>query len=92
MIADKLALSKTEVIQFNGIAQSTAEERRATLPELSFGIRKLDMVIIFRNAHNFDPVGRANLNTTAFEALNRNGRYAVVDHTRRHMQSDKSET
>ena len=91
MIADQPGFSTTEVIPFDGIAQSTAEERRATVPEFSFGIRKLDMVLTFRNVHNFDAVGRANLNAAAFEALNRGGRYAVADHTRRHMQPDSAE-
>ena len=91
LIADKQGFSKTEVIPFDGITQSTAEERRATVPEFSFGVRKLDMVLTFRNAHNFDAVGRANINQAAFEALKRNGRYAVVDHTRRHMQRDSAE-
>ncbi|HIE85448.1 MAG TPA: methyltransferase [Pseudomonadales bacterium] len=91
MIADKPGFSTTEVIPFDGIAQSPAEERRATVPEFSFGIRKLDMVLTFRNVHNFDAAGRANLNAAAFEVLNKGGRYAVVDHTRRHMQPDSAE-
>jgi len=91
MIADKPGFSTTEVIPFNGIIQSTVEERRATVPEFSFGVRKLDMVLTFRNVHNFDAVGRANLNAAAFEALNRNGLYGIVDHTRRHMQPDSAE-
>jgi predicted methyltransferase len=91
MIADKTGFSTTEVIPFNGIIQSTVEERRATVPEFSFGVRKLDMVLTFRNVHNFDAVGQANLNAAAFEALNRNGRYGIVDHTRRHMQPDSAE-
>jgi predicted methyltransferase len=61
------------------------------VPEFSFGIRKLDMVLTFRNVHNFDAAGRANLNAAAFEVLNKGGRYVVVDHTRRHMQPDSAE-
>jgi predicted methyltransferase len=62
-----------------------------TVPEFSFGLRKIDMVLTFRNAHNFDAAGRANLNAAAFEVLNKGGRYAIVDHTRRHMQPDSAE-
>ena len=91
LIEDKLGFSTTEVIPFDGIAQSTAEERRVTVPEFSFGIRKLDMVLTFRNLHNFDAIGRSNINQAVFEVLKRNGRYAVVDHTRRHMQPDSAE-
>lgn len=35
--------------------------------------------------------GRANLNAAAFEAMDRGGRYAVVDHTRKHKQPDSVE-
>ena len=91
MIAEKPGFSTTEVIPFDGISQSTTEERRVTVPQFSFGIRKLDMVLTFRNVHNFDAVGRANLNAAAFEALKRNGRYTVLDHTRRHMQPNSAE-
>ena len=49
------------------------------------------MVLTFRNVHNFDAVGRANLNAAAFEALHRSGRYPVVDHTSWHMQPDSVE-
>ena len=45
-------------------------ERRATVPEFSFGIRTLELVLSFRNVHNFDAVGRANLKAAALEALN----------------------
>ena len=91
MIAEKPGFSTTKVIPFDGISQSTTEERRVTVPQFSFGIRKLDMVLTFRNVHNFDAVGRANLNAAAFEALKRNGRYTVLDHTRRHMQPNSAE-
>ena len=91
MIADKPGFSTTEIIPFDGIAQSTTEEHRATVPEFSFCVRKLDLVLTFRNLHNFDAAGRANLNAAAFEVLNKGGRYAVVDHTRRHMQPDSYE-
>lgn len=49
-------------------------------------IKKVDMVLTFRNYHNFDADSRANINATAFKALKRGGTYGLVDHTRRHMQ------
>ena len=91
MIADKPGFSTTEIIPFGGIAQSTVEEHRATVPGFSFSIRELDMVLTFRNVHNFDATGRASLNAAAFEVFNKGGRYAVVDLTRRHMQPDSNE-
>ena len=70
MIADKQGFSTTEVISFHAITQSTMKKRRATVPEFSFGIRTLELVLSFRNVHNFDAVGRANLKAAALEALN----------------------
>ena len=49
------------------------------------------MVLTFRNYHNFGPEGRAAMNKAVFEALKPGGIYAVVDHTRRHMEVDNNE-
>ena len=54
----------------------------------SIGVDDLDMVLTFRNYHNFDEAGRRNMNKLAFEALKPGGTYAVVDHTARHMEPD----
>ena len=58
---------------------------------LSFEAEDMDLVLTFRNLHNFTAAGRAALNTSAFAALKPGGYYGVVDHTRRHMQEDSSE-
>jgi predicted methyltransferase len=50
------------------------------------GVKNVDIVFTFRNYHNFDAESRAAINASAFKALKRGGVYAVVDHTRRHMQ------
>ncbi len=55
------------------------------------GVTGMDMVLTFRNYHNFDAGGRAAMNKSAFDALKSGGVYAVVDHTRRHMEGDSSE-
>lgn len=91
MIADQPGFGSTEIIGFDGAGPSTVDSRRYTVPEFSFGIRKVDLVLTFRNMHNFDVAGRANLNNAAFSALKKGGYYGVVDHTRRHMQEDSSE-
>lgn len=49
-----------------------------------------DMVLTFRNYHNFGPQGRKAMNDAAFKALKSGGIYGVVDHTRRHMEPDSS--
>lgn len=51
------------------------------------GITDADMVLTFRNYHNFDAASRAAVNASVFKALKSGGIYGVVDHTRRHMQA-----
>lgn len=91
LIEGNAGFGSTEVIPFDGAVRSEVEERRFTVPEFSFGVRKIDLALTFRNMHNFDAVGRANINAAVFEALKKGGIYGVVDHTRRHMQPDGSE-
>lgn len=55
------------------------------------GIKRADMILTFRNYHNFDEVSRNAINASAFKALKSGGIYGVVDHTRRHMQGLDSE-
>jgi predicted methyltransferase len=55
------------------------------------GVQDADMVLTFRNYHNFGAEGREAMNMAAFEALKPGGIYAVVDHTRRHMEGDNDE-
>ncbi len=55
------------------------------------GVEGADIVFTFRNYHNFAAEGRATMNSAVFDALKPGGIYAVVDHTRRHMESDNSE-
>ena len=56
-----------------------------------FGVKNLDLVVTFRNMHNFDVNGRKAVNQAAFDALKSGGHYGVIDHTRRHMQPMTSE-
>lgn len=65
--------------------------RSYSLETNGFDVTDLDMVLTFRNYHNFGADGRAAMNKAAFEALKPGGVYAVVDHTRRHMESDTPE-
>jgi len=65
--------------------------RNYTLETNGLGITDADMVLTFRNYHNFDAAGRAAMNKAAFDALKSGGVYAVVDHTRRHMEEDNPE-
>lgn len=49
-------------------------------------LKNVDIVFTFRNYHNFDADSRANINNSAYKVLKSGGVYALVDHTRRHMQ------
>jgi len=65
--------------------------RLYTLEAEGLGVEDADMVLTFRNYHNFDAEGRAAMNNGAFGALKSGGVYAVVDHSRRHMEGDTPE-
>jgi predicted methyltransferase len=60
--------------------------RTNNIPAFEFGVSDLDLVLTFRNMHNFTPEGRRNMNAAAFKALKSGGLFGVVDHTRRHME------
>jgi predicted methyltransferase len=57
-----------------------------TLDDFDLGVSDLDMVVTFRNLHNFDPAARARVNNQVLKALKSGGLYGVVDHTARHME------
>jgi len=66
-------------------------ERFYTMDEFDFAVKDLDMVLTFRNLHNFNPEARAMMNREVFKALKSGGLYGVVDHTRRHMEAADNE-
>ena len=83
-----------------GQVKVVAEDAKIYRPEGSrfykleltgLGVEDADIVFTFRNYHNFAAEGRAAMNQAAFEALKPGGTYALVDHTRRHMEEDGSE-
>ena len=61
------------------------------LETTGLGVTDADMVLTFRNYHNFGPEGRAALNKAVYDALKPGGIYAVKDHNRRHMEPDNPE-
>jgi predicted methyltransferase len=54
--------------------------------DFEFSVSDMDMVLTFRNQHNFSPESRNRVNSQVFKALKSGGLYGVVDHTRRHME------
>ncbi len=61
------------------------------LNEFSLGVKDADLVLTFRNLHNFTGASRGNLHKAVFDALKPGGHYGVLDHTRRHNEPDNSE-
>lgn len=65
--------------------------RYYVIDDFEFGVTGLDMVLTFRNLHNFDAESRARLNRQVYRALKSGGLYGVVDHTKRHMEPENNE-
>ncbi len=90
-LADKPGFEKMKV------AGKKAEMGRAegakfySASNTDLGVKKVDMVLTFRNYHNFDETSRNAINKSVFKALKSGGVYALVDHTQRHMQKPESE-
>ena len=91
-VSGQPGFESTELIPFDpsNITRSTTS-RAMIVPEFSLGVKKVDLVLTFRNLHNLTPEGRKNMNKAVFDTLKKGGLYGVVDHTRRHMQADSTE-
>jgi predicted methyltransferase len=63
----------------------------AALRDTSLGVTGADLVVTFRNLHNYRPEMRALVNKAVFDALKPGGIYGVLDHTRRHMEPNSRE-
>jgi predicted methyltransferase len=83
---DTPALAAVEILDVSAELEATDRDGIYHLGVLSFWVEDLDLVLTFRNVHNLNAEGRANLNDAVFEALRPGGLYGVVDHTRRHME------
>ena len=66
-------------------------DRFYTIENADIDVKNADMVLTFRNYHNFSEEGRMAMNDAAWKALKMGGIYGVVDHTQRHMEADNSE-
>ncbi len=80
---------QVKVIEPEGLSISRADQhgiRLSTVGEFSLPTGDYDAALTFRNMHNFDAAGRANLNNAVYDALKPGGIYGVVDHTKRHME------
>ena len=57
-------------------------------PSGRWDVEPVDLIVTFRNYHNFSPADRMTVNESAYDALKPGGYYGIVDHTRRHMEPD----
>ncbi len=57
----------------------------------TWDLEPVDLVVTFRNYHNFGYDDRMTINKSAFDALKSGGLYGIVDHTRRHNELDNEE-
>lgn len=62
------------------------------LTDFNLKVTGADLVLTFRNVHNFTPEARRQMNEAAFAALKPGGVYGVVGHTGRHMAPQTAET
>lgn len=94
-VADSLlkepGFGKVEVLATADNIRRPEGSRFNTVDAFEFGVSDLDMVLTFRNLHNLNAEARARMNSAVFNALKSGGRYGVIDHTRRHMESGDSE-
>lgn len=63
-----------------------------SLAPFDLGVNNMDLVLTFRNLHNFNAEARAIINEQVFKSLKSGGIYGVVDHTQRHMEPISNES
>ena len=59
--------------------------------EFDIGVSDLDMVLPFRNVHNFPEQRLMMMHKPSVDALRSGGVYGIVYHTQRHMEPDNPE-
>jgi len=82
-----------EEVEVIGRGSNHRRETRGVyvVDDFDFGVSNVDMVLTFRNMHNFPKESRDRINSAVFKALKSGGVYGVVDHTRRHMEPSNPE-
>jgi predicted methyltransferase len=90
-ILQEPGFDKVEALETNENMHRPEGSRFYAMDDFAFGVADLDMVLTFRNLHNFEPESRAMMNREVFKGLKSGGLYGVVDHTMRHMESANNE-
>ena len=90
-LAGKAGFEKMMVLETEDNLRRPEGSRFYVMDKFTLSEKDFDMVLTFRNYHNFAEEGRVAMNEAAFAALKSGGVYAVVDHTRRHMEGTNDE-
>jgi len=90
-LVGKPGMDFINIINDNANIRKEKGDRFYSVDKFDLGEKNVDMIFTFRNYHNFGFEGRQLMNKAAFKALKSGGIYAVVDHTRRHMQKLNNE-
>ena len=90
-LMDKPGFEKVQLLAEDANLYRPEGSRFYVLENAELDVSDVDIVFTFRNYHNFSAQGRAAMNDAVFAALKPGGIYAVVDHTRRHMEGDNNE-
>lgn len=84
---DQPVFDGVEVIDTGTEFQRTEPFRLNNISGVDLDVDDVDMVLTFRNLHNFTPAARDMINRAVFASLKSGGVYGVVDHTVRHMEA-----
>ncbi len=83
----KWGFDNVEILDDNfDFARLDGRRNYAISGDFSFDVRDLDMVLTFRNTHNFDKDDNDRLYKEIFKTLKSGGIFGVIGHTRRHME------
>jgi predicted methyltransferase len=91
IVENEPGFDKVTVLETTDNTHRPEGSRYYILEDFEFGVSNVDMVVTFRNMHNFDAESRAKLNAEVFKALKPGGLFGVVDHTKRHMEPENPE-
>jgi predicted methyltransferase len=80
-----------EVLATDSNVHRPEGSRFYVMDDFEFGVSGLDMVVTFRNLHNFAPEARNMMNQQVFNSLKSGGLYGAIDHTKRHMEANDNE-
>lgn len=76
---------RVEIIDIDAVSADDGPYGTASMSSFDFGVDDLDLILTFRNMHNYTEDARLNINAAVFSALKSGGGYGVIDHSRRHM-------